>query len=207
MATSIESLPPPGWDGEGLDGLLAAFLPGRLSEIFGPRSSGGGSLLLALLSRATARGGLVALVDASDSLDPATAACAGLDLRALLWVRCGGRPASAWSAVDLLARCPGFAAIALDLGGVGSVAPPSLGTRLQRAAEGSGTAVVVRTPRHLLGGAAALVVSVRRVRARWIGVDACTRLGGLVSEARVLRCRADPRLATPERAWLIEWRT
>ncbi len=48
MAISIESLPPPGWDGEGLDGLLAAFLPGRLSEIFGPRSSGGGSLLLAL---------------------------------------------------------------------------------------------------------------------------------------------------------------
>ncbi len=77
MAISIESLPPPGWDGEGLDGLLAAFLPGRLSEIFGPRSSGGGSLLLALLSRATARGGLVALVDAADSLDPVTAARAG----------------------------------------------------------------------------------------------------------------------------------
>src|SRR5262249_22237336 len=57
MAASIASLPPPGWDGEGLDGLLAAFLPGRLSEIVGPRSSGGGSLLLALLSRASARGG------------------------------------------------------------------------------------------------------------------------------------------------------
>ena len=77
MAISSESLPPPGWDGEGLDGLLAAFLPGRLSEIVGPRSSGGGSLLLALLSRATARGGLVALVDAADSLDPVTAARAG----------------------------------------------------------------------------------------------------------------------------------
>jgi recombination protein RecA len=186
--------------------LLAAFLPGRLSEIFGPRSSGGGSLLLALLSRATAHGGLVALVDAADSLDPVTAARAGLDLRALLWVRCGGRPASAWSAVDLLARCTGFAAIALDLGSAGSMVPPALGTRLQRAAEGSGAAVIVRTPRHLLGGAAALVVSVRRVRTRWIGADGPTRLGGLVSEARVLRSRADPRLATPERAWVMEWR-
>jgi len=202
----MESLPPPGWDGEGLDGLLAAFLPGRLSEIFGPRSSGGGSLLLALLSRATARGGMVALVDAADSLDPVTAARAGLDLRALLWVRCGGRAASAWSAVDLLARCTGFAAIALDLGSAESTAPPALGTRLQRAAEGSGAAVIVRTPRHLLGGAAALVVSVRRVRTRWIGADGPTRLGGLVSEARVLRSRADPRLATPERAWVMEWR-
>src|SRR4029453_7276937 len=94
MATSIESLPPPGWDGEGLDGLLAAFLPGRLSEIFGPRSSGGGSLLLALLSRATARGGLVALVDAADSLDPVTAARAGGDPRAPLLGWWGGGGAS-----------------------------------------------------------------------------------------------------------------
>src|SRR6266478_4767352 len=192
MALSIESLPPPGWDGEGLDGLLAAFLPGRLSEIFGPRSSGGGSLLLAFLSRATARGVLVALVDASDSLDPVTAARAGLDLRALLWIRCGGRAASAWIAADLLARCTGFAAIALDLGGASGTPPPSVGTRLQRAAEG--------------GGAAALVVSVRRVRTRWVGAERPMRLDGLVSEARVLRSRADPSLATPERAWVIEWR-
>ena len=205
MVDSIGSLPPPGKDGQGLDGLLTALSTSRLSEIVGPRSAGGGSLLLALLSRATARGGLVAFVDASDSLDPATAARAGLDLRALLWVRCGERPASAWSAVDLLARCPGFEAIALDLGAAGGSPPPSVGARLQRAAEGSGTAVIVRTPRHLLGSAATLVVAVRRVRTRWIGGDRPTRLGGLVSEARVLRSRADPRLATPERAWLIEW--
>src|SRR5258705_13417650 len=113
MAISIESLPPPGWDGEGLDGLLAAFLPGRLSEIFGPRSSGGGSLLLALLSRATARGGLVALVDAADSLDPVTAARAGLDLRALLWVRCGGGPAAAGGAGGLPPRRPRLSPVPL----------------------------------------------------------------------------------------------
>ena len=215
VISPVESSPPPGWDGEGLDGLLAAFLPGRLSEIVGPRSSGGGSLLLALLARAAARGGPVALVDAADALDPVTAARAGLDLRALLWVRCGGRRASAWSAADLLARCAGFTAVALDCGAAGGAAPPSLGTRLQRAAAGSGAAVVVRTPRHLLGAAAALVVSVRRVRTRWIGADPSTplatslaaRLGGLVSEARVLRSRSDPRLAVPGRAWLIEWRT
>src|SRR5262245_65811778 len=88
MATSIASSPPPGWDGEGLDGLLAAFLPGRLSEIVGPRSSGGGSLLLALLSRASARGGLVALVDATDAPAPLTAERAGLDPRRALWIRC-----------------------------------------------------------------------------------------------------------------------
>src|SRR6266852_1735010 len=106
MATSIESLPPPGLDPEGLDGLLQAFPQGRLSEIVGPRSSGGSSLLLALLAHEVGRGGVVALVDASDTLDPAVAARAGLDLRGLLWVRCGGRLSVAWRAVDLLLRCP-----------------------------------------------------------------------------------------------------
>jgi hypothetical protein len=207
MATSTESLPPPGWDKEGLDSLLDAFPEGGLSEIVGPRSSGGGSLLLALLARAASRGGLVALVDGADSFDSETAERAGLDLRALLWVRCGGRLPPAWSAADLLARCPGFAAVALDVGAAESAAPPSFGVRLQRAAAGNPAVIVVRAPRHVTGSAAALVVSVRRVRARWVGAPRRIRLGGLVSEARVLRSRFDPRLAAPGRAWLIEWRT
>jgi len=187
--------------------LLDAFPEGGLSEIVGPRSSGGGSLLLALLARAASRGGLVALVDGADSFDPETAERAGLDLRALLWVRCGGRLPPAWSAADLLARCPGFAAVALDVGAAESASPPSFGVRLQRAAAGNPAVIVVRAPRHVTGSAAALVVSVRRVRARWVGAPRRIRLGGLVSEARVLRSRFDPRLAAPGRAWLIEWRT
>src|SRR6266705_3996680 len=127
MATPTESLPPPGWDREGLDSLLNAFSEGRLSEIVGPLSSGGGSLLLAFLARATSRGGLVALVDGADAFDPETAARAGLDLRALLWVRCGGRLKPAWRAADLLARCPGFAAVALDVGAAEGSAPQSFG--------------------------------------------------------------------------------
>src|SRR3989442_10903228 len=143
MATSIESLPAPGLDPEGLDDLLQAFPQGRLSEIVGPRSSGGSSLLLALLARA-ARGGVTALVDASDSLDPAVAARAGLDLRSLLWVRCGGRLPVAWRATELLLRCPGVAAIALDVGGA-APPPPGLGGRLQRrVADGEN--------RHVVGG-------------------------------------------------------
>src|SRR2546430_3501665 len=125
MATSIESCPPPGLDPEGLDDLLQAFPQGRLSEIVGPRSSGGSSLLLALLARA-ARGGVTALVDAFASLDPAVAARAGLDLRSLLWVRCGGRLPVAWRATDLLPPCPGVAATAPALG-ESAPAPPAIG--------------------------------------------------------------------------------
>ncbi|MGH7317372.1 MAG: hypothetical protein ACREJS_14040, partial [Candidatus Rokuibacteriota bacterium] len=103
MAIPIESSPPPGWgDREGIDGLLGLFPPGRLSEVVGPRSSGGSSLLLALIARITAPGsqggGQVAFVDGMDALDPASAAAAGADLSALLWVKCGGRLRVALSA-------------------------------------------------------------------------------------------------------------
>ena len=60
---------------------------GQISEIVGPRSSGRTSITLQLLAAATARGELVALVDALDMLDVDSAAAAGVDLERLLWVR------------------------------------------------------------------------------------------------------------------------
>src|SRR5216684_9261205 len=71
-----------------LDARLGGGFPrGQLSEIVGPRSSGRASLLLRLLAAATARGELVALVDALDMLDVESVAAAGLDLDRLLWIR------------------------------------------------------------------------------------------------------------------------
>jgi hypothetical protein len=206
MGIPIESSPPPGWEREGIDGLLGLFTPGRLSEIVGPRSSGGSSLLLALLARATTAGGQVALVDAADALDAASAMASGVELSRLLWVKCGGRIELALRAADLLARCPGFAVVALDLGegpltrdhGVSS----SLGLRLQRAVEGTSAIMVLRVPHRLTGSAAALVVELHRRQARWIGVSRPTRLAGLDSEARILRSR----FGGAPGAWAIEWR-
>ncbi|MGE3955609.1 MAG: hypothetical protein AB7H96_02740 [Vicinamibacterales bacterium] len=71
-----------------LDTRLGGGLPrGHLSEIVGPRSSGRTSLVLQAMAAATARGELVALVDALDMLDVASAEAAGLDLTRLLWIR------------------------------------------------------------------------------------------------------------------------
>jgi hypothetical protein len=71
-----------------LDARLGGGFPrGQLSEIIGPRSSGRASLLLQMLAAATARGELVALVDALDMLDVESAAAAGVDLDRLLWIR------------------------------------------------------------------------------------------------------------------------
>jgi hypothetical protein len=205
MATSDKSFPPPGWDARGLDRLLNAFPAGQLSEIVGPWSSGASSLLMALLARATCSGGQVALVDGADTFDPASAVAAGADLSALLWVKCGGRLRAAFSATDLLARCPGFALVALDLGEPPLIRrehiPPAHCLRLQRAAEQSSTILVLRVPHPLAGAAAALAVSMRRVESRWMGTPLPTRFAGVVSEARVLRSRA--RLDRP--AEVIEW--
>lgn len=71
-----------------LDARLGGGLPrGQLSELTGPRSSGRTSLLLDALAAATARGELVALVDALDMLDVASAVAAGVDLSRVLWIR------------------------------------------------------------------------------------------------------------------------
>ena len=53
-----------------------------------PASSGRTTLLLAALAAATRRGEFCAVVDASDALDPQSAAAAGVELDRLLWVRC-----------------------------------------------------------------------------------------------------------------------
>ena len=189
MGVPIESSPPPGWEREGIDGLLGLFPPGRLSEIVGSRSSGASSLLLALIARITTAGaGQVAFVDATDALDPASAAAAGADLSALLWVRCGGRLRVALGAADLLARCPGFALVVLDLDDLGPV-PASAYIRLQRAVEDTDTILIVRVARHREGSPASLVLTTRRLGPQWMGVRPLTRLSGLRSEVSIARLR------------------
>jgi hypothetical protein len=188
MAIPIESSSPPGWEREGIDGLLGLFPPGRLSEIVGPRSSGGSSLLLALIARITTSGGQVAFVDGMDALDPASAAAAGADLSALLWVKCGGRLRVALSAADLLVRCPGFALVVLDLDELGPM-PASAHLRLQRAVEGDETILITRSARHREGSPASLVLATRRLAPYWMGLRPLTRLAGLRSEVSIFRSR------------------
>jgi len=217
MAIPIESSPPPGWEREGIDGLLGLFAPGRLSEIVGPRSSGASSLLLALIARITTSGSSggsreggrqVAFVDGTDALDPTSIAAAGADLSALLWVRCGGRLRVALSAADLLARCPGFALVVLDLDDLGPV-PASASIRLQRAVEGSDTILIVRSERHREGSPASLVLATRRLAPQWIGLRQLTRLAGLRSEVSISRSRLHS--LSPlgrgqgEGTWTLDW--
>jgi len=75
-----------------LDTLTGGLPRGCLTEICGPASSGRTTLLLAAVAAAARRGEFCAVVDASDALDPHSAAAAGVELDRLLWVRCGDDP-------------------------------------------------------------------------------------------------------------------
>ena len=77
-----------------LDLLTGGIPRGCLTEICGAASSGRTSVLLFALARATQRGEVCALVDASDAYDPASAAAAGMEMSRLLWVRCGQKQLS-----------------------------------------------------------------------------------------------------------------
>jgi len=72
-----------------IDALTGGLPRGCLTEICGPASSGRTTLLLAALAAATRRGEFCVVVDASDALDPHSAAACGVELDRLLWVRCG----------------------------------------------------------------------------------------------------------------------
>jgi len=94
-ASRLEVRPAPEMVSSGIaeiDALTGGLPRGCLTEICGPASSGRTSLLLTVLAAATRRGEVCAVVDASDALDPQSAAAAGVELNRLLWVRCGENP-------------------------------------------------------------------------------------------------------------------
>jgi len=77
-----------------VDELMDGGLPvGAITEMVGPESSGRTAVALSFLRHLTHAGRVCAWVDASDTLDPESAAAAGIDFARFLWVRCGVSPA------------------------------------------------------------------------------------------------------------------
>ena len=118
----------------------------------------------------------------------------GADPRALLWVRCGGRLRRRRGARPISSRAARASPlVALDLGSCGEHARRLLwacGSSARR--RGAGPQSIVRTPRHLRAGQPRSWSRCAACAPRWIGAPGLTRLGGLVSEARVLRSRVGP---------------
>jgi hypothetical protein len=79
-----------------LDDVVRGGLPvGALTELAGPECSGRTSVALKFVAGLTQAGRVCAWIDVSNALDPASAAAMGVDLKRLLWVRCGAaKPAT-----------------------------------------------------------------------------------------------------------------
>jgi hypothetical protein len=150
-----------------MDAFTGGLPRGCLTEICGPASSGRTTLLLSALAAATQRGECCALVDASDALDPQSAAAAGIDLDRMLWVRCGeNSPQKCLEqllrAADLLLESGGFGLIALDLGDL----PPQTARRIplttwfrfRRAVEHTPTVLLAVERQSIAGSCSSLLI-------------------------------------------------
>ena len=172
-----------------IDRLLGGGLPrGRISEVFGPASSGRTSLALAWLTHATRRGEVVSVVDAADSFDPASAESAGAVLSRVLWVRSPGVRESL-RACERILLAQGFALVWLDLG-VAEPVVPSAWPRLARAAAGSRAALLVLASQRCTGSQSDLALELEPARTRFTGTPAL--LEGMQSRARLVRNRRGP---------------
>ena len=193
-----------------LDVRLGGGLPrGQLSEIAGPRSSGRTSVLLQMMAASTARGELVALVDALDMLDVESAAAAGVDLARLLWVRghvvtnqgmCRELNQRAMEqairALTLVLQAGNFGLVVFDVAEAPVDAvrrlPFTTWMRLQRMVEGSQTACVLIGGEPMARSSAGLTL--RFGRADGSGLRAGPQLfDGLDIQARIVRARARER--------------
>jgi recombination protein RecA len=199
-----------------LDAALGGgFRRGHLSEVTGAASSGRTTIVVQALAAAAARGEAVALVDACDTFDPASAAARGLDLARLLWVRpstglgagpstglpsaglrAGGASDASWAlkAFSLILQAGGFGLVVLDLADVPAAAlrrfPWPTWMRLARIVEGSETAALLVGSEHLARSARGVTVALESSPARWHGATPRARVfTGVEPAPRVVRAR------------------
>ena len=186
-----------------LAALLDGGVPrGRVSEVVGSLSTGRTSLILTLLAAATKAHEVTAVVDVPNAFDPISACRAEVDLGAVLWVRPPSLP-EGLRCTELILAAGGFGLVVLDLD-----ATPlrrlrlHVWPRLARAAERSGTALVVLAPQRVAGSFAAHSVVLSRRRVVWHQAGgAPVLLDGFESRGQLVRNKLGP----PGGPRLLRW--
>jgi hypothetical protein len=177
------------------DALGGGLRRGHLSEIVGAPSSGRSTMTSELIAAATARGEVAAIVDASDTFDPGSAAALGIDLARLLWVREQGDATRALKAFSLILQAGGFGLAVLDLADVPSAAvrrfPWTTWLRLARLIEGGDTVALLVGSQRLARSPGGVTIALTAApAAHWIGRTPRERLFGGVSPApRIVSAR------------------
>jgi hypothetical protein len=178
-----QSRPLPEWVPSGIseiDSAIGGLPRGALTEIVGEASSGRTSLLLSILSEATARQETCALVDSEDAFDPHSAAAAGVRLERLIWVRSAHNAEHALKAADLLVQGGGFGLVILDLGDTPPITARRISLtswfRLRRAVEPTPT-ILLSVARHSNAKTcASLILECSRQDVEWSGASGTSRL-------------------------------
>ena len=172
---------------EELDILTGGLPRGALSEIVGPASSGRTGIMMSALASATRRQEACALVDASDSFDPASAHAASVALDRLLWIRCSEREVfpsrdfvhnsrpkrrsfrrldQMLKVTDLLLQSGGFGMVVIDLGDIPAESsrrvPLTSWFRFRRAVEQTATVLMLIEQEACAKTCASLVLQLQR---------------------------------------------
>ena len=179
-----------------LDAALSGGLRrGHLSEVTGAPSCGRTTIVVAAMAAAASRGEAVALVDACDTFDPASAAARGLDLSRLLWVRETGEASRALKAFSLILQAGGFGLVVLDLADVAPAAlrrfPCTTWMRIARIVEGSETVALLVGGERIARSAGGVTVACEPSPISWLGGTPRARLfNGVEPAPRVVRARS-----------------
>lgn len=205
---AIETEPPLSTGLPELDALLGGGLPrGEITECLGDLSAGCTTVVLSALAQATANDELAAYIDATDSLDPASAAKAGVKLDRVLWVRCAAeadkerrlsrketRVEKAWKAANLIAAAQGFGLIVIDLHGLPARRLREWQryqwTRLRSTIAQSAVTILTLASEHVTASVAARTLSLERRQVHWKGQPGVSLLlGGVSIQATLLHQR------------------
>lgn len=150
-----------------------AFARGSVIEIAGGASSGKTGLSLALLSHLTRNGEVCSVVDSTGSFDPCTATQSGVDLKNLLWIKCGGDIEKAFMSADYLVQAKGFGAIWLNLNGLPErqlrMVPKTYWYRYRTRIKETPTILLVTAGEHVTGSASQESYVFTRERTEWSG--------------------------------------
>lgn len=157
---------------------------GRMTEVFGPRSSGKTSIAFAALAHCTRSGAFGAYVDPGESFFAPAAAGAGVETRRLIVVR-PHDAAGARRAVDALVRGGACAVVVFDCSGLPNALQTHHCARLVAQAEKTGTALLV-----ISSGNAQPVASFASLRLRACGLSPLWQEGS-DGGSRLLGCAAD----------------
>lgn len=154
---------------------------GRITEVFGLASSGRTTLILSALAESTAgRAETCAYIDVNDSLDPTSAAGAGVALHKLLWVRCGGNAPHALKATDMVLQAGSFGVVVLDMGDtplqITRRIPLNYWYRFRRAIEGTHTILTVISQEPNVRQCATICIESAQQKAEWSGTGDISQL-------------------------------